>query len=615
MPRNHKIETRFGEVTDERAALPFYGMVSNLDYTRMLQVRIAVRERCIHDLGFRNDIIQAVSKDCALFAFLFAVIHETRATEKNKGSFHPLLDPDQADVLACLQKYGGYTDITIEKSRGLGLSYLACIYLLWLWLFQTAGKIEAGALSKDEASLDSPRRPSSLMGKLDLLFENLPAWLRLDDAGKSLLRRTSTDHKFENLRNGNAILGFVPTADKLRSSRIFCLIADEAAFLPFETQRWLAAAHGTTPSIIWVSTHDGTANLFYRLTQNDSANLVRISTWWHNNPRCRSGLYRSVNSQIEILDTEYEFPEDYEFSHDHAPLLRSPWADRYFDRPEADKARVLQELYGLAVINQSKLFQGDTIEAATRTIMGPVFRGDYIDDEFVETFSNPPLHAFTQPEVIHGRMSIGCDPSTGVAGGANGGLCLLDMTTGEQLASGLFASCDAIRLAAMAVSLAKRFSQTDGSGFGRIVYESTGGVGATFAAEIARLKFPEAATVPLHNKDRGESWLVELARAIRDGEVVVRDARVLAEMRHFVYSADYKLEYTSKDGHGDGAIALALAWQYVKKFRKPPKTNYYPRGLDFEHPGNLEPKIVSLRRKGQTWSNRFRSTSCPSTPF
>lgn len=598
---NKKIEIKFGEITAERAALPFYGQVADLTYPQLLKLRIAVRERCITDLDFRDDINRMCAVDVAFFAAMFAVFHETRATEEQLGAFPVYLDPDQADILACLQKYGGLTDMVIEKSRGIGLSYLVCVYALWVWMYKKGGLLDIAFLSKDETALDMPRRPSSLFGKLDLLFENLPTWMKVMPSGKPLLKRTITDHRFENLSNGNAILGFVPTNDKLRSGRYLFLIADESAFLPFDTQRWLASTHGVTFSVIFVSTHDGTNNLFYRLTQNSVPKLVRVSSWWWDNRRCRRGLYKSVHGQIEVLDKSFKFPLDYKFYHEHDPLLRSPWVDRCFERPEADAQTVLQELYGVAVVNMRKLFQPAVMDTVKKSLLGPVWLGTWADGEFQEMFDREsPIWTFKPVDMLGSRFVIGCDPSHGLPGKAYGGLAVIETVTGEHVLSGFMPNCDAADLAGISVQLSKYLGSVSGRGRCRIAYESQGGVGGGFKAELARLGFPEPMSLAVPNRDRGETLLIELSRAIRDGDVVIRDSRIADELENFVYSNTYQLEYAGKDGHGDATIALSLAWQLAKAVLTPPLERVGRR-----HPGEREEKTRHQKKIASIWSSQF----------
>lgn len=111
--RKH-LETKFGEAFPERKSLPFFGLVGELSYEDMLRTRIRLRERCLVDKDFRSVVIQACALDVCFFAAMFAVFHETRRTEDRQGAFPVHLDPDQADVLACFQAYGGLQDVTVE---------------------------------------------------------------------------------------------------------------------------------------------------------------------------------------------------------------------------------------------------------------------------------------------------------------------------------------------------------------------------------------------------------------------------------------------------------------------------------------------------------------------
>lgn len=598
MAKKH-IKIEFGKVTEERKALPFIGEVIDLSYPELLKLRIAIRERCLEDKAYRAAIVQMCEMDCAFFIAVFGYFHETRATEPRQGKFPVHLDPDQADILACFQKYGGLQDITCEKSRGIGVSYLAAGYATWILLFHPGGKIELGLLSKDEDALDTPRRPSSFMGKVDLLLEELPAWMTHLSAKKKVIHRVTSDHRFENLLNGNALLGFVPTNDKLRSARLFALLADESAFLPFNIQKWLASTHGTTPSVFYISTHEGTNGLFYRLTQNTTQELIRISSWWWENRRCRRGLYQSVNGQIEIIDLDYKFPLDYEFSHKHAPLLRSPWADRQFNRPEADPITVLQELYGVAIINMRKLFQRPSVEAAKRTVKGPVWRGTITTKgAFIEQWEDAPVYVFRPIEALNKRYVIACDPANGVPGGAYGAISVIDEGTGEQVISCMFTDLDAPGLAQVCVELSKALGRK-GCADNKIAFETTGGVGASFEKELRRLNFPEALWHPYHNKDRGEAALMELSRALRDEDFVLRDQRIFDELGNFCYENKGLLEYTGRDGHGDGTVAAAIGWDAAKSLVVKPLDRANQQEPEYE------PEVLEARRKLDVWSRQF----------
>jgi hypothetical protein len=260
------------------------------------------------------------------------------------------------------------------------------------------------------------------------------------------------------------------------------------------------------------------------------------------------------------------------------------------------------------VVDLKKVFQKATIEAATETLLGPVWRGDFtLDAEFVEDFDAAPVYLFRDLEYLRlgtGRYVIGCDPSNGVPGGAFSGLSVVDLNTGEQVLSGLFSLCDAVKLAGLACELAKILSG-DMSRC-RIAYECTGGVGAAFTHELRRRRFPESLCLPLHNSSgTGEAWLVEMGRAIRIGDLVLRDRRVVDEFSHFTYDKNGKLgQYGGREGHGDGSIALATAWQYAKEYaaRKRQPGRYKTDEVSFDE----EVKIKAMKRRNNLPSDRFR---------
>lgn len=607
---NIKLETKLNEPSAEAKALPFYNLLPT-DPVGLMKWRIYVRERCLVDFEFRSQIKQMCAADCPFFVATFGWIHETRETERVIGKFPVILDPDQVDILAWFQKYCGRIDMTVEKTRGVGLSYLICLYCMWLWLFRS-NKIDIGLLSKDKNSLDILDRPSSLMGKLDTIFAELPAWMRLDDKGKTVLHRTSSQvHLFEHRINGNAILGFVPTDQKLRSARLNVLFADEGAFLEVSDQRWLAAASGTSPSIIWVSTHNGSNTMFFRLTRDEVSDLVRVSTFWQNNRRCWQGAYVSEKGVIRIIDKSYKHPVDYRFSHEYPGLLRSPFTDRLFRRAGVDANTVMEELYGIAAIMNRRMFRETLVKYLNSLTERPHYRGDLVAGELIENEDKPEVYSWENEDVHNGLYVIGVDPATGVGDGAYAAAAVVNVRTGVQIMSIALRDMTPIEFAQYIVNLAKVLTGPRGHGYCKIAYESTGGVGAQFAAELKRLRWSavcqgEGKTTPgFHNKDAGESWLLELGRAVQANDVVIKDIRIVQDLELFEYNEKSDLEFVGKDGHGDLGIAMALAWQGAKDIRlaivrQHKQATSNSRGVEDE------PIYRERQRQKRLYSTRFR---------
>lgn len=600
---NTHLITKLNQPSKAQLALPFYNLLPK-DEVGLLKWRIYVRERCLHDLEFRNQIRMMCSKDIAFFAATFIWLHETRQLAGQAlGKFPLFPDCDQVDLLAWLAANIGAIDITCSKTRGIGLSYLICIVLLWLWLFH-GEQLEFAVVTKDETSLDQRDRPSSFMGKLDLLFDNLPSWLKVDSNGNKLLDRTVTKHRFQNLSNGNIIGGYVATDDKLRSGRFYCVILDEAAFLPADVQRWIAAAHGTTNSIVWISTFDGTSNMFYRISVDDcpTRNIVRIETWWTANPRWAAGMYVSKNGIIEYLDPTYKYEPDYPYSHDDPGMLRSPMVDAAFNRPGADKQRVKEEIYGITIKDSRKLFSRELLALLQRSITPPVWSGDIFDGEWIED-EEGPIKLWVLPANLTGVYALGADPGLGQY--AKAGLAAIDIKTGLTVLTARFEGMDCITFANKSIEVCKALCGPRGSGYARLAWESTG-IGGAYSSEIKRLRWPAVWTEPgkatpgCHNSDRGEAWLLELGRALsaKDGIIRCRDA--LNDFEAWEYDRNYNLIFASTDGHGDLGMAIAIAWRAAKERREAIiKTDKQQRTVVNEIAEE------NRRQRNQHWSSKF----------
>lgn len=597
---NRFVDLKLDLVTPELDSLPFWRVVP-MDDVGFLMWRHYVRTRCIMDLKFRDVILQACEADCVFFVLTFGYFHETRDTEDQIGKFAAKLDEQQMNILAMFQRHVGKIDVTIEKTRGIGVSYLIIAYLGWR-LFHTRTKgIEFGLLSKDDTSLDIVGRPSTLMGKLDLLIEELPYWYTHTAGGQKIIHRTHTNHRCENKLNNCSVTGYTAKDEKLRSARLFALFVDEAAFLPVDVQRWAAAAHGTAPSIIYVSTHQGHGTMFYRLTRDETSNLVRIAAWWWENSRCAKGLYKSENGQIVRLDLKYRFPNDYEFSHDMPGMLRSPWVDRAFKRPGIDKQSLLEELYGIAASDMRALVR-PAIIGRIQSMCVPAARRCMVENGKMVVDPNGEFY-FWGSDVPSGTYYIGVDPAIGSKGGAYAGVFALNVLDGAQVCGARLADCPPVELARKVVALGNYLAGTRGAGFARIAFEVTG-IGGVFLRELQRLRYPAIVKSPntqkfgFPNQDRGEAWLVEAARAMSDGDILVYDERIVTDLAHFEYDSEYQLKYTSNDGHGDLAMAAGVCWEGAKRHRR----GVIDRQNRVDSVDELNPAP-----KPSSWSDQFQS--------
>lgn len=149
----------------------------------------------------------------------------------------------------------------VEKCRDFGLTWLACGYSVWRWLFIKNDAIGWG--SRKEMLVDKPGDPDSIFEKIRLMLKRLPRiWL---PAGFSW-GRNSTYMKLLNPENGAIIAG--EAGDNIgRGGRRSCYFLDEASHL--ERPEKVEAALGDNTNVRFdISSVNGVGNVFHRRREN-----------------------------------------------------------------------------------------------------------------------------------------------------------------------------------------------------------------------------------------------------------------------------------------------------------------------------------------------------------
>lgn len=555
---------------EAREKFPFYWELPR-DHIENIKWRVYVRERCLDDLEFREDIVAMCEQDVAFFAETLVSIFEPRPTPRE---LPPMLWLDQVDVLAWSEECYGRRDMGLEKSRGIGASWLYAIFLYHKWLFHSNTKI--GMLSKDETSLDSPDS-NSLMGKLVFIHKALPAWLRFGLNGKDIMRRVQSEHTLYNLVNGATVQGFVPTDEKVRSLRFTCMFYDEFAFLTRDVQKQMNSSVHTTPNRFFISTWNGPDNAFHYIMRKEKSTLLRCEMYWWNNPERWKGCYEWKKGKLEIYDKSYDFPKDYPFVTDG--LIRSPWVDFELRRAGSDAQSALEELYGLQAESARKLLRAACIDIISTTVVAPYKTGDIVegaDGPIWVDDPNGPIHLYDEVgEGAKGPFSAGCDISFG-RGASYSTLEVLELESGQQVLEFATNELNPVSFA-QKVNLILRWLNGDrGDGHTYLTFENNGDQGNAFGQETVRLgygnvmrrayatvvpKGKEATYFGMRNRDGGLANLLEVERAVMAGECVVRSEYLRRELG--AYDKDEKgkpLWPSSEDGHGDRAQGFGMAW-------------------------------------------------------
>ena len=574
-------------VIDDRARtrFPFYFMLPYDDPIELLRWRIYARERAIDDLEFRADIWEMGRVDVAFFFVTFLTIFEPRPHPRSLPFF---LWTDQVSVLAWLEECYGVRPMGVNKTRGMGWSWLTSGWKKHKWCYDDECSI--AVITEDETKLDGVDS-NSCLGKLQYLFDHLPAWAKCTKSGASKLRRTKDGHTFMNIENAASIQGFVSRSEKLRQLRFTVIEADEFAFYDrVDQDGWVTAANGCTNNLVLGSTWNGFDDMFHHIIHEEESNLLKIHFFWWNSYERWQGAYKIVNGDVEYVDKEYKHTPNYKFGQPdvmEGGMLRSPWVDAELSQPGKSRniMKALRDLYGMEVCEQTNSFFERNVQTAVKETIGvPDVQGtlDTSKDK-VEIF--PTLKSDIRiwgelPDISNGPYTIFCDLSHGVSA-AFSVACVLDRFGNQCLEYGTNTT-GITQFAYNVVLLARWLAGDNGDSWTLIDFEANG-MPKPFHAELVRMDYGNihmsefqstrrkrlvegemSSFAGTRNTDGGMTNFREVARAIMAIETRVMSDRVSSDMRRCGKDLDKKgqpkFPQSHKDGHGDFMQAYAGAW-------------------------------------------------------
>jgi hypothetical protein len=184
--------------------------------------------------------------------------------------------------------------------RQVGKTTTAVAYLLWTILFQDSQSIAVLANRGGTAR--------SILGKLQLAYENLPMWLQqgVVEWNKGRIE----------LENGSVIIADSTSSAASRSGSFNIVFLDEFAFVPsniayeFFTSVYPVITAGTKTKILIVSTPNG-MNLFYKIWQdavNKRNNYTPFEIHWSQVP----GRDEEWKEETIRNTSEHQFRQEFE---------------------------------------------------------------------------------------------------------------------------------------------------------------------------------------------------------------------------------------------------------------------------------------------------------------
>lgn len=215
------------------------------------------------------------------------------------------LFPIQKDFCKCLVEcVENKEHMLCEKSRDMGVTWLACAMSIWYFLFHS--DIVIGWASRKEMLVDRLGDRDSIFEKMRGIFKYLPNFLLPADFD---IKKHSSHMKIINPENSSIIRG--EAGDNIgRGGRSLLVFKDESAHYA-RPDRIEAALGDNTNSQIDISSVQGTNNIFY---QKRMAGEI-----WAKDKEIKSGVTR-----IFIMDWQ-----------DH-PLKDENWYKKRYERAERE---------------------------------------------------------------------------------------------------------------------------------------------------------------------------------------------------------------------------------------------------------------------------------------
>lgn len=222
-----------------------------------------------------------------------------------------LYDFQKEYVLGLVQAIRGGYDVFDEKSRDMGVSWLALAVRFWLWLFEDGYQGLLGS-RKEEYVDDGTLK--SLFPKLDYFIEHIKDPLLLPQGFDSKKHRTYM--KLVNPENGNTLTGESSNKNFSRGGRFTDVFFDELGFWPDARASWTAAGDATHCRHA-VTTPPDEPSYARTLRFSDK---IKIRTWhWSLHPRKDQAWYEYEKTRRTEEEVLHEIDISWEYSNTGRP--------------------------------------------------------------------------------------------------------------------------------------------------------------------------------------------------------------------------------------------------------------------------------------------------------
>lgn len=572
--------------------LPYYSRVpktleANLRYRR------AVLKACAESEEVRREWWMACSRDPLLYVNTFLWIHEPRDSKTMPWITYEYEDGYILDIINRV----GVKDLFVDKARDMGVTWCTCLAFEWYWHFRENCSFHV--LSWKESLVDKKGSKATIFFKFDFMHDPkyVPGWL-IPNIYRKFLHAT-------NLDGNNTFEGESSSESSGVANRVTALWADEFGLHD--------GPQGKNGMKIWDQTADVTKSRFATTTakgvnncayQVKNSGIDHIHLPWHIHPLKRPGLYRVEDGEVEIIDTSYQFPENYKFIASIEDAIdafrkpafwnkeyRSPWFDNECKR-RGTVTLIAQEILCNYLGAGTGFFKEvDTEKILSDDCRTPLSRGDIVyssdyrpirveqkERGRIEFWIN--LDARGRPPGGR-RYGMGVDISQG-SGASNSVISVIDRLTREKVAQFVSPHVTPTELAHIGMAMGYLFAGDDPAGCAEIIYEKNG-PGMSFGKVIHSEGYPNVyfmehvdnykqptKTPGWHTNPKSKQILFEaFLIALMERTYVQRSDTALKEIDSYVHDPGGTILHVgsinqddpsgAKQNHGDIVIGDALS--------------------------------------------------------
>lgn len=316
---------------------------------------------------------------CIFFIENFCWTYDPRS--KNKNLPVVLFDYQKETVRYFVDHIDKGKDFLIEKSRDMGVSWIADYVFVWYWLFRDGTNLLVG--SYKEKLVDDGVNQDALFGKIEYTLRSMPKWLlpkRFD------MKKHRNKLKLINPENNNIISGDTMNAEFGRGARKTAIFYDELGFWETAKDAWESGAD-TTACRIANSTPAG-KNYYWKLRVSG---MDVISLHWKRHPLKDDKWYEFEKTRRTDEEVAQELDLNYEKSLEGRVYLEwqpevgiYPYNDNYPLYVSADWGKEDGTAIIWAQIIENKLRIVDSFYKTGETIdfFTPFFTGIISSDEY-----------------------------------------------------------------------------------------------------------------------------------------------------------------------------------------------------------------------------------------